>query len=73
MKVSPVRTTLVNEPDKYGETINSSLVQVSSLFILYDRLLKSNLTHLQVAKTNRGWSVSQVLKYYRCQKERLTK
>ena len=73
MKVSPARTTLVNEPDKYGETINSSLVQVSSLFILYDRLLKSNLTHLQVAKTNRGRSVSQVLKYYRCQKERLTK
>ena len=72
MKVSPASTTFVNEPDKYGETINSSLVQVSSLFILYDRLLKSNLTDLQVAKTNRGRSVSQVLKYYRCQKERLT-
>ena len=72
MKVSPARTTFVNEPDKYGETINSSLVQVSNLFILYDRLLKSNLTDLQVAKTNRGRSVSQVLKYYRCQKERLT-
>ena len=72
MKVSPARTTLVNEPDKYGET-NSSLVQVSSLFILYNRLLKSNLTDLEVAKTNRGRSVSQVLKYYRCQKKRLTK
>ena len=67
MKVSPARTTLVNEPDKYGET-NSSLVQVSSLFILYNRLLKSNLTDLEVAKTNRGRSMSQVLKYYRCQK-----
>ena len=46
MKVSPARTTFVNEPDKYGETINSSLVQVSSLFFLYDRLLKSNLSDL---------------------------
>ena len=34
MKVPPARTTLVNEPDKYGETINSSLVQVPSLFII---------------------------------------
>ena len=60
MKVPPARTTLVNEPDKYGETINSSLVQVPSLFIIYNRLLQSNLNDLQVAKTNRGTSVSQV-------------
>ena len=60
MKVPPARTTLVNEPNKYGETINSSLVQVPSLFIIYNRLLQSNLNDLQVAKTNRGTSVSQV-------------
>ena len=34
MKVSPAHKTFVNEPDKYGETINSSLVQVSS-FLFY--------------------------------------
>ena len=32
-----------------------------------------NLTDLQVAKTNRGTSVSQVLKYYRCQKNEINK
>ena len=47
--------------------------QVSSLFIIYKRLFHTNLTDLQGAKTNRGRSVSQVLKYYRCQKKRLTK
>ena len=41
------------------------------VYLLYiKKLLQSNLTDLQVAKTNRGRSVSQVLKYYRCQKRK---
>ena len=36
-------------------------------------ILQSNLTDLQVAKTNWGRPVSQVLKYYRCQKREINK
>ena len=35
--------------------------EVSSLFIVYENYLQSNLTDLRVAKTNRDRSVSQVL------------
>ena len=45
-----------------------SLFKFKSIYYIEKTILQSILTDLQVAKTNRGRSVSQVLKYYRCQK-----
>ena len=58
---------------KGGHIIHSSSSSFKFTFIYYiyniKKLLQSNLTDLQVAKTNQDKSVSQVLKYYRCQEK----
>ena len=48
-------------------------VSSSSLFIIYKTYLQSNLTDLQVAKTNRGSSVSQVFEILHTSKKEINK
>lgn len=48
-------------------------VSSSSLFIINKTYLQSNLTDLQVAKTNRGSSVSQVFEILHTSKKEINK